>query len=251
MTHHLEAAETPDELPVRDGYAAWASSYDHDGNPLVPLEGPAVADLIGSVRGLLVLDVGCGTGRHALALSAAGATVVALDGSPEMLAIGRSKPGAERITWVRHSVPSPLPFADLMFDRAVLGLVAEHLEDLESTLIEVARVLVPGGLCVLSALHPDRTAEGQRARFLDPATGLRRPIRTVHRSRDDYHAAAHSAGLALQAERTLIVTPEHAALYPRAAKYLGLPLGWAAYWSRAVTPASTPLSSPLPAAGRA
>jgi ubiquinone/menaquinone biosynthesis C-methylase UbiE len=173
MMHHREAAETPEELPVRDGYAAWASSYDHDGNPLVPLEGPAVAELIGTVRGLMALDVGCGTGRHALALADSGARVVALDGSPEMLAIGRRKPGAEKITWVRHSLPAPLPFADHAFDRAVLGLVAEHLEDLAPALAEVARVLVPGGLCVLSALHPDRTAEGQRARFIDPASAGR------------------------------------------------------------------------------
>jgi len=30
------------ELSPRDGYAAWAECYDEDGNPLIPLEGPAI-----------------------------------------------------------------------------------------------------------------------------------------------------------------------------------------------------------------
>ena len=55
---------------VRGGYDRWAGVYDHDGNPLVALEGPAVRAAVGEVRGLDVLDLGCGTGRHALWLAA-------------------------------------------------------------------------------------------------------------------------------------------------------------------------------------
>jgi SAM-dependent methyltransferase len=230
--------ETADELPVREGYAAWASCYDDDGNPLIALEGPAMREWFGPLQGRRALDLGCGTGRQTLALVEAGADVVALDLTPEMIARARQKSGlrdaAPQVLWVRHALPAPLPFRDATFALAVLGLVAEHLSDahLPDVLAEVARVLAPGGRCLLSALHPDRTAEGQRARFIDPATGLRRPIQTYHRTAADYRAAAASAGLTLAGERALTVPPGLADQLPRARRYVGQALGWVACWRK-------------------
>jgi SAM-dependent methyltransferase len=151
-----------------------------------------------------------------------------------MMALARRKLGGARarIHWVRHALPRPLPFREATFDLAVLGLVAEHIDDLTRALGEVARVLTPGGRCILSALHPERTAEGQRARFIDPQTGLRRPIATVHRTTDDYLAAADAAGLRLEGQHGLAVTADLADRLPRAARYLGRNLGWVACWSR-------------------
>jgi SAM-dependent methyltransferase len=234
----LKPMETPDELPVRDGYAAWAAYYDDDGNPLIALEGPAMQQWYGPLEGRRALDLGCGTGRHTRALAAAGARVAALDFTPEMIARGRRSAVVDRthhrVLWVRHALPQPLPFRDQTFTLAVLGLVAEHLDDraLAAALKEVARVLSPDGRCLLSALHPDRTAQGQRARFIDPATGIRRPIRTYHRALSDYHAAARQAGLTLAGEQVLIVPPSLADRLPRARPYIGQALGWVACWQR-------------------
>jgi malonyl-CoA O-methyltransferase len=225
----VEAAE---ELPVQAGYAAWASCYDDDGNPLIALEGPAVLSWLGPLSGVRSLDLGCGTGRHTLALAEGGASVTALDLTPEMLARARQKLQDYPVGWVRHALPQPLPFPEFTFDRVVLGLVAEHIADLDALLRESARVLAPGGRCILSALHPERTAEGQRARFIDPETGLRRPITTYHRTLDDYRDAADRAGLTLLGEETLVVPHALAERLPRAARYVGRPLGWVACWTK-------------------
>ncbi len=224
--------ESSDELPVREGYAAWASCYDDDGNPLTALEGPAVRAWFGPLEGRRALDLGCGTGRHALALAEAGAWVAALDLTPEMLARGRAKAeqAGRTVHWVRHALPDPLPFPANTFDLAVLGLVAEHLADLAAALAETARVLRPGGRCILSALHPDRTAEGQRARFIDPETGRRRPIRTYHRTTAEYRESAAAASFTLLGEATLVVPPALAEELPRARPYIGRALGWVACW---------------------
>ena len=61
------------EPPGISGYAMWAENYDDLGaNPVVGGEEEVIDDLIGNVEGLRVLDVGCGTGRHALTLAERG-----------------------------------------------------------------------------------------------------------------------------------------------------------------------------------
>jgi len=222
----------PDDLPVLEGYAAWAPLYDDDGNPLTAIEGPTLQGWFGPIEGRRVLDLGCGTGRHTLALVQAGARVSALDGSSEMLDLARAKLQGYPVDWLSFELPGTLPFPDAEFDLVVLALIAEHLDDLGGVLTEAARVTRPGGRCLLSALHPDRTAAGQRARFIDPSTGERRHIATIHRSPDEYLVTAETAGWLLIESRTLIVTSEIAGQLPRAAPYVGRPLGWAACWRK-------------------
>jgi len=235
--HPVKPAESPDELAPGEGYAAWASCYDSDGNPLIALEGPAVRGFFGSIAGQRVVDVGCGTGRHTLALVEAGAMVAAVDQCPEMMTVAMGKLLGRDVAWVRHALPQPLPFAPDAFDLAVMGLVAEHVADLSGVMRDLSRVVRPGGRCIISALHPDRTADGQRARFIDPETGIRRPIATIHRETRDYRAIASEAGWRLVAESTLIATESLVETYPRAARYVGLPLGWVGCWER---PSSSP-----------
>jgi malonyl-CoA O-methyltransferase len=218
-------------LSPQDGYAAWAALYDDDGNPLTAIEGPVMRGWFGDLRGRRALDLGCGTGRHTAGLLDAGAAcVVALDASPEMMSRARAKLAERPVVWARHVMPGRLPVADESFALVVLGLVAEHLVDLHGALAEAARALEPGGACVLSALHPDRTAEGQRARFIDPISHRRWEIETIHRSAADYFAAGAAAGLAVVEERTLRVPATLVETHPRAGRYVGVELGWAVRW---------------------
>jgi SAM-dependent methyltransferase len=151
-----------------------------------------------------------------------------------MLSRAQAKLRDHDVNWLSHSLPGPLPFPAGSFVLVVLGLVAEHVADLTSLLGEVVRVLRPGGRCLLSAFHPERTAEGQRARFIIPETGQRQPITTYHRSVAEYHAVAGRAGLVRLTEQTLIVPPELAESLPRAAPYVGMALGWVACWTKPV-----------------
>ncbi len=90
-----------------------------------------------------IIEVGCGNGKTAAALCAAGYRVTAVDFSAEAVeACRRFVPGAECI---KGSLLD-LPFPDRSFDGAVLHHVMEHipLEDLPAASRELARVLVPG-----------------------------------------------------------------------------------------------------------
>ena len=167
--------DSADTSLIRAGYDRWALVYDHDANPLPALEEPFVHETIGPVAGLAVLDLGCGTGRHALWLAAAGARVTAVDFSEGMLAEARRKPGAEAVRFVMHDLHERLPFPSGSFDRIVSGLVLEHIRDLHGFFREARRMLEPGGRAVVSAMHPAMFLRGSQARFTDPGIRPGRP----------------------------------------------------------------------------
>jgi ubiquinone/menaquinone biosynthesis C-methylase UbiE len=209
---------------IRAGYDQWAEVYDHDQNPLVALEEPVVRRELGDVAGLAVLDLGCGTGRHALWLAAQGASVTAVDFSNGMLEEARRKPGADAVRFVAHDLARPLPFSDGAFDRVVSGLVLEHLQDLGRFFSEARRVLRPGGGAVVSAMHPAMFLKGSQAAFTDPATGEKiRPGSFAH-SIGDFVMAGVRAGFSLEAIIEDAPDAEFAERYPRASKYVGWPM---------------------------
>ncbi len=209
---------------IRDGYNRWAIVYDHDANPLPALEEPIAAELIGEVAGLSALDLGCGTGRHALRMASEGAVVTAVDFSEGMLAEARRKPGADRVRFVVHDLHDPLPFPDGSFDRVVSGLVLEHIDDLAAFFAEGRRRLRPGGRMVVSAAHPAMFLRGSQARFTDPETGrIVHPGSRPHRL-GEMVMAALSAGLRIEHIGEHAPDRAFAAQYPRAEKYVGYPM---------------------------
>jgi ubiquinone/menaquinone biosynthesis C-methylase UbiE len=106
----------------------------------------------GDLLGRRVLDVGCGTGRIAVALAKRGATVSGVDPSPEMLVEARAR--GRGVVEFEQAPAEALPFADASFERAVLRLVV-HLVDRPRAFCEVARVLAPGGRIVIGTFRPE------------------------------------------------------------------------------------------------
>lgn len=209
---------------VREGYDRWARVYDHDANPLIALEDPAVRVAAGDVRGLAVLDLGCGTGRHALWLAEAGAHVTAVDFSRAMLAEARRKPNAEGVRFLVCDLRRPLPFVDGAFHLVVSGLVLEHIPDLDVFFGEARRLLRSGGRAVISAMHPAMFLRGAQARFTDPDSGeIVRPGSVPHQVAD-FVAAAQRAGFAVESVAESAADAAFAARYPRAERYVGWPM---------------------------
>ena len=209
---------------IRAGYDSWSAVYDHDANPLPALEEPVVRAQVGDPRGLVALDLGCGTGRHASWLAAAGATVTAVDFSEGMLAAARAKPDAAAIRFVAHDLHEPLPFPPSAFDLVVSGLVLEHLRDLAPFFREARRVLRDDGRAVVSAMHPAMFLRGSQARFTDPASGEKVQPGSFPHQIGDFVMAAVDAGFALEGVVERAPDAEFAETYPRAAKYVGWPM---------------------------
>jgi SAM-dependent methyltransferase len=108
---------------------------------------PALAQL-GDVRGLRVLDYGCGHGMAAVVLARAGAHVTAFDLSGGYVEEARARARANGVQaeFVQAN-GEYLPFADAAFDR-VWGCAILHHLDLPRAAAELRRVLRPGGRAV-------------------------------------------------------------------------------------------------------
>jgi ubiquinone/menaquinone biosynthesis C-methylase UbiE len=209
----------PRVVPTQEGYDLWAQIYDEEDNTLIALETTLVRRLLGDVHGLLVADIGCGTGRHAIAMAEAGATVIAMDFSRGMLAKARAKPGAAAVRFVHHDLTGGLPFRSRTFDRVICCLVLEHIVDLESVLGEMARICHPDGFVLLSDLHPAMRLRGMQAQFTDPATGQKiRPTSVAHQL-SEYVMAATRAGLRIDHMSEHVVDQELLERSPRARRY--------------------------------
>ena len=211
-------------LPTRLGYDQWAAIYDRDANPLPALEEPLVDGLLGDVRGLEILDLGCGTGRHSIRLAAAGARVTAVDFSSKMLAQARKKTAGGAVRFQLHDLSHPLPFAAKNFDRVLCALVVDHIEELDKLFSEMHRVCRPAGNVVVSGMHPAMMLRGVQARFRVPETDREiRPASYPHEM-SDYVMAATRAGFAFDHFSEHVVDENLVGRLERARKYLGWPM---------------------------
>jgi malonyl-CoA O-methyltransferase len=230
MSKHDRAAlgepvpPTQEVVPTRPGYDRWAEIYDAEDNPLVLLEERYFAGLLGDVAGRSIVDVGCGTGRHAVRLANAGARVTAVDFSEEMLRRARAKPGALAVTFLCHDLDQPLPLHSGAFERVLCCLVADHIADLGALFGELGRLCTTDGFLLFSVMHPAMLLRGVQARFIDPATGRRVGPHSYPYQLSDYVIAAVRAGLLPDHLSEHAVDDELAARSPRASKYLGWPL---------------------------
>lgn len=98
--------------------------------------------------GARVLDLGCGSGRDAARLAAAGYDVTVADGSEAMLASATTL-HPELTGRTAHVVlPAPLPFPAAAFGGVMSWAVIMHVHetDVPAVFAELARIVAPGGV---------------------------------------------------------------------------------------------------------
>src|SRR5215468_9853307 len=131
----------------------WRIQVGRDGNGNRRLNSdPVLWEFAGDVRGLAVLDAGCGTGYLSGKLRDRGAHVTGVDFAGRMIEIARADhPG---IDFRVDSCTVLATCEDEQFDLVVANYVLMDTPDLGATVRAFARVLKPGGGAVLVFSHP-------------------------------------------------------------------------------------------------
>jgi ubiquinone/menaquinone biosynthesis C-methylase UbiE len=102
-----------------------------------------------------VLHFGCGTGRLAIAMAAAGHQVTAVDRARPALDAARRKPGAARVRWIEGAaevLPSRAYEAALLTDHVAQLFVDD--DEWSAVLARLRRALVAGGRLILDSRDP-------------------------------------------------------------------------------------------------
>ena len=144
-------------------------SADTDAGPFNGLlERPALRSLIPRpLRGVSVLDAGCGAGAQCEWLLGEGADVTGIDLSPGMVEQARLRCG-DRGRFAVADLAEPLDFEPASFDGVTCSLALHYIKDWAVPLGSFARVLRPGGWAVISLDHPfGPPLPGQQGGYFD------------------------------------------------------------------------------------
>jgi SAM-dependent methyltransferase len=117
-------------------------------------EWPALQALMPEMRGLRIVDLGCGFGWFCRWAREQGAQqVLGLDVSEKMLAQAKAETSDPAIAYARADLEK-LELPDASFDLAYSSLALHYIDDLAGLLTTVHRALVPGGRLIASIEHP-------------------------------------------------------------------------------------------------
>jgi trans-aconitate methyltransferase len=192
----------------------WSAERYAETAHFVPALGLRVLELLAPEPGEHILDLGCGDGVLTEKIAAAGATVVAVDAAPDMVAAARARGLDARV----------IPGQELTFDRefdAVFSNAALHwMRPAEKVLAGVYQALKPGGrfvgemgghnntAAIMVALRAVLARRGLDARQLSPwwfpsAAAYRANLEAAGFTVDDIHIVPRPTALAAGLEAWL------------------------------------------------
>jgi len=196
-------------------WAAWARTPNFDAYWDYS---PAFFQLV-PAPGRRTLEVGCGEGRVTRDLVKRGHRVIACDSTLELVKLATD---ADKTSGYLRCDAAALPFRDESFDLILFYNSLMDIDDMESSVREAARVLVPGGKMCACVTHPipdsgKFESDEDDARFVIKGTylGDRRWIEIIPMERDGlsmefagwayplegYFRILEAAGFAIEAVR--------------------------------------------------
>lgn len=182
-------------------------------NPNDTIEKPVIMELIGSVQGKRILDLGCGDGALGRDSHINGCvSYLGIEGSQNMVAVAKETLAGTNGEAI-HSSLENWDYPTAAFDLVVSRLVLHYIDNLDALFANIHRALVDNGQFVFSAEHPlitstDKGWQGGPRQdwvidnYFD--TGERVTnwmggnVRKYHRTLEDYFRIIQSAGFTVE-----------------------------------------------------
>ncbi|MBD3190661.1 MAG: methyltransferase domain-containing protein [Candidatus Heimdallarchaeota archaeon] len=185
---------------------------------------PALWKQLGDIKGLKVLDAGCGNGYLSRQMAKKGAEVTGIDFSKHFIGFCKRKEKKNPLgcKFFKGSLTDMPFFESEMFDLVVSNVVMVDVQDYRTAFKEINRVLKPKGRFVWSNLHPvfgsfnqifyklpfDTQRNEERIavmvdRYFDSGAmlmswGKLKPIWQFHRTLQEYTQALNQAGFLIR-----------------------------------------------------
>ena len=183
---------------VLDQYTTRASAYVNSAVHAAGQDLDLIAQVLANQRGAVALDVGCGGGHLTYRLAPLVSQVVACDLAESMLAAVAEQASLRGLPNIatRAAAAESLPFEVATFDVVATRFSAHHWHAFAEGLAEMARVLKPGGLALMS----DVVSPGVSLldTWLQTLELLRDPSHVRDASTAEWDAALAAAGLAIE-----------------------------------------------------
>lgn len=182
-------------MDIESSYDRWSQTYDSMVNPTRDLDLQATQRVLQDRSFQRVLEVGCGTGKNSEWLATKCKSLVAVDFSKEMLGIAKKKVLSSNVDWRCLDITEPWEVGDEPFDLILFNLVLEHVENLDPIFDEASQRLLPGGIVLVSELHPYKQYLGSKARFVQE--GAVHELKVFTHNVSDFFRSAKQQGWTL------------------------------------------------------
>lgn len=236
---------------IADDWVAHADENDYRNFFLMPL----TLELLGDVRGLRILDLGCGEGGYSRKLAERGANVVGVDGSARLVSVARERAvgAGQNIEYICANANLLESITAESFNRVLASMSLMDVEDYKGAVGEVWRVLAPGGTLLMSITHPcfsAPTAEWVRTdsgepryfavdRYFDRAAWedfiaarFQQPVIRRHRPLEDFVRPLLDRGFLLRDFREPSATTAHVQQSRRLGRLMRIPYFLFMQWQK-------------------
>ncbi len=187
--------------PIRLGYIRDKATARFDRDP----------KKLDCLKGLRMLDIGCGAGILSEPLARLGATMVGADPSEENIAVASAHADDNGVDVdYRATTAEALADAGETFDVVLAMEVVEHVNDVPEFVATCASMVKPGGLMIAATLN--RTLKSFALAIVGAEYVLRWLPRGTHQwdkfvTPAEFERAMENAGLAVTGERGVIYNP--------------------------------------------
>ncbi len=219
-------------LPVREGYKAWANTYEQSVQDEMDLKLLSKIKTINWTKINRALDFACGTGRIGVWLKEQGVTKIdGVDITAEMLSKAKEK-NIYNLLLNRDALNTQLQ--DELYDLTIQVLADEHFADISPLYLEASRITRNNGYFIIVGYHPFFLMNGLITHF-HKENGEPSAIESyVHLFSDHVKAAFKSNFILLEMDEG-IIDDDWLRKKPKWEKYKNRPVSFAMVWQKKKT----------------